>query len=322
MRILLLGATGFVGRNVAEVFADAGVPLVARSRRDGWDLMDPARTERELRDLKPQMIINCAASVGSLNYVTEQAADIVDQNMQMLLNLYRACAAVAPQATIINPVANCAFPGELSLFREDSVWDGELHSSVVAYGSTRRMLLVLSDCYRMQRGLRSVNFFVPNMYGPYDSTDPNKAHALNALVSRAVRARASGETSLTLWGSGIAIREWLYAGDFARLLLEAIGRLDEPHFNQPLNFAQNRGWSIRQIIELVLAEYDFDCRIEWETSKPDGAPCKIMDDARFRAVFPEFRFTDLRRGIRATIDYYESLQPRPEAGAQSSHVKP
>lgn len=307
--ILLLGASGFVGRNVAETFQRHGVPCVGRSRRDGWDLTDDRETTRQLRDLQPDVIVNCAAMVGSLNYVTEQAADVADQNLRMLASLYRAAAQEVPRATIIHPVANCAFPGHLTLYREDSFWDGPLHPSVQSYGSTRRMLVVLAECYRMQHGLRSVNLFVPNMYGAHDSCDPNKAHALNALVSKVVAAKARGDAELPVWGSGVAVREWLYAGDFARLLIELLPRLGERVFDEPVNIGQKQGLSVREILAAIVEETGYQGRITWDTARPEGAPCKVMDDERFRQLFPRFGFTQFRSGLRSTIEFYESIYP-------------
>ena len=309
MRILVLGASGFVGRNVLEAFEDSGNELVPASRRSGLDLTDLAATEDRVAAVRPDVVVNCAADVGSLNYVTEKAAGVVDRNLRMLLNLYRAVADGAPRAVVVNPVANCGFPGDLEVYREDLFWAGEPHRSVLSYGSTRRVMMVLAWAYGLERGVRSVSFYVPNMYGPHDSTDPNKAHALNALVSKVVRAKAEGRPDIEVWGTGTPVREWLYAPDFARVVRDAVARLDSEPFDEPVNVGQRHGWSVREIVEVVVREAGFQGRVVWDPSKPDGAPRKVMDDARFRRLWPDFRFTDLREGVRRTIVHYESLWP-------------
>ena len=136
-----------------------------------------------LKDIKPDVIINLSANVGSLNYVARNAADVFDSNLNMLLNLYKGVKELIPKTVIINPVANCSYPGNLDFYSEDKYWDGAVHDSVLSFGSTRRMMIVTSECYKIQYGIRSVNYLVPNLYGPFDSTDPDKAHALNALIS-------------------------------------------------------------------------------------------------------------------------------------------
>jgi GDP-L-fucose synthase len=309
MKILVLGGHGFAGKNVVNVLKDSKNEIIPLSLRDGLDLINLDSTRKHFAKINPDIVINCAAKVGSLNLVTQQAAEIVDYNMRIVLNTYKVAQECTPKACIINPIANCAFPGHLDNYTEDNVWNGQIHCSVLSYGSTRRMILVLSECYFMQYGFRSINFFVPNMYGAYDSTDPNKAHALNALISKIVKIKAEGKDELEVWGRGIAIREWLFAKDFGKILKITIDKLKDSVFDEPVNIAQNFGLSVRELVDLIVSEMKFNCKIKWNSEMPDGAPVKVMDNARFKKVFPRFEFTDLKAGIAETIKYYESLYP-------------
>src|SRR5262245_33088373 len=234
-KILVLGGTGFVGRSVSDALGEANLPYRSASRSGGVDLRSPEATRALLREDPPAIIVNCAAHVGSLNYVSEQAAEVISDNTRMILAIYEAVAAECPHALIINPVANCAYPATADTFTEARWWDGHLHRSVFSYGSTRRLLWSVGECFQMQHGIRSVYFLVPNMYGPYDSVDPNKAHALNALVAKFVKAKATGQREIVIWGTGIAVREWLFAPDFARAVLEVIREPSRPGLQEPLN---------------------------------------------------------------------------------------
>jgi len=310
MKVLLLGASGFVGKNVAELLDEKeNISLFPVSRSNGFDLRDLELTKKYFHEIKPDTIVNCAAQVGSLNYVTEKAAEIVDANMRMLLNIYKATSQSCPQSVIINPVANCAYPGNLDFYTESKFWEGKIHESVLSYGSTRRMMTVLSECYKAQYKIRSVNFYVPNMYGPYDSPNPNKAHALNALISKLVKAKHQKDNRIEVWGTGRVIREWLYAKDFARIVAHTIDDVDNPIYDEPFNIGQNYGLSIKELVEIIVGETGFEGEIVWNRSMPDGAPKKVMDDTKFRQKFPEFRFTDFIEGIRKTIQYYEEIYP-------------
>jgi len=212
MKILLLGHTGFVGQNVFnELKKNKHIEVVGKSRSNGLDLFNLENVCSILAEVQPNIIVNCAAHVGSLNFVTQIAADILDDNLRMILNLYKAIQKTSPSSVIINPVANCAFPGNLTEYNEEFLWSGKVHQSVLAYGSTRRMLDIFAECYKMQYGIKSIQLYVPNMYGPFDSVDPNKAHALNALVGKVVKANHEKLDEIEVWGSGVAIREWLYA---------------------------------------------------------------------------------------------------------------
>lgn len=309
MKVVVFGANGFAGSNIVEVLRENGVEPIQASRSTGLDLRDTRQVTEFLSKHRPKFIINCAAHVGSLNYVTEQAATVIADNTRMIMGMYEAVAAACPLAIVINPIANCAYPGSAEVYREEEWWNGHIHRSVLAYGSTRRLLWTVAESFQMQYAVRSINLLTPNMYGPHDSTDPNKAHALNALVSKFVKAEKIKQPELPIWGTGIAIREWLYARDFARLVWEIMLLPDRQGLEKPLNLAQNDGLSVKELVDIIQSKFDYQGNVVWDHSKPDGAPKKVMDDTRFRQLFPDFQFTDFEQGIANTIAYYESVFP-------------
>lgn len=309
MNIALLGARGFVGMNISKELEKKGHRIYSVSFQTGYDLRNREDCERFIRESACNVVINCAAHVGSLNYVTEHAAEVLVDNSRMLLNMYDAVQKADPSIVIIQPVANCAYPAEAVLYREDEMWSGPLHRSVMAYGFTRRMMLMLAETYRMQYGIRSINLITPNMYGPYDSTDPNKAHALNAICSKIVKSLRTNGDDVEIWGTGIAVREWLYAPDFARIISEVLDDVTNEKYQQPVNIAQEDGLSVKDLVDLVIKHVDYKGKVWYNTSKPDGAPRKVMEKTVFRQVFPDFKFTALDEGIKQTAAYYNSIFP-------------
>lgn len=307
--LVILGGSGFVGRNIGEYFKARNISFFSASRAAGYDLRNPEDADRLFREYQPKYIINCAAHVGSLNYVTKMASDIMLDNTRLMLNLYESVSKFSPASVVINPIANCAYPASSDTFEEDNWLNGHLHRSVLSYGSTRRLLWHLGESFYMQHGIKSIYLFVSNMYGPYDSTDPNKAHALNALISKFVKAEKRGENEIEIWGTGVAIREWLYAPDFARVLDLIISGQVRYGLVEPLNIAQNFGLSVRELADLINSKFQNKFKINWNHSMPDGAPKKVMDDRRFKKVFPDFKFTDFNEGIENTIAYYKSIYP-------------
>jgi len=304
MKVAVLGGTGFAGRNVRDALEEAGMTVEAFSRTTGCDLVDLPTTWARLDAFRPDYIVNCAALVGSVNYVTDFAADVVDVNMRIIMNTYKAALQLR-EVIVINPLANCAYPGVMDHYDERALWDGPIHPSVLSYGSTRRMMWVLSKCYREQYGVRSVNLIVPNMYGPYDSVNPNKTHALNALVIKFVKAVASGASEVEVWGTGKPIREWLYVGDFARLVLRVIEGGEDSL--DPVNLAQNKGQTVSELVDAVRAQVGYEGEIVYNTKFQDGSPKKVMDDSYFRQRFPDFDFTPIETGIARTVAYYQGI---------------
>jgi GDP-L-fucose synthase len=309
MKIALLGGNGFVGKNVADVLTKEGISFISASRKTGIDLRNSQQALEWFNEHQPDMVINCAAHVGSLNYVTQQAATIIIDNSSMIMSMYEAITAVCPACIVINPIANCAYPAVDEKFEEDNIWKGPVHASVYAYGGSKRFLLMIAKSFEMQHSIKSIQLLVPNMYGPFDSTDPNKAHALNALISRFVKAENNNNPNIILWGTGVAIREWLFAADFGRIILSIIQNPFMLGLSEPLNIAQNFGLSVKELALLIQQHFKNKFSIKWDATMPDGAPKKVMDDTRFKKVFSSFRFTDFNNGIEETINYYKSIYP-------------
>jgi GDP-L-fucose synthase len=304
MKIAVLGGNGFAGRNVRDTLEAAGHDVGVFSRTSGCDLFDLPTTWRHLDAFRPDYLVNCAAMVGSINYVSDFAADVVDANMRIILNTYRVAEQLR-NVVVVNPIANCAYPGVMDVYREDGFWDGPIHPSVLSYGSTRRMMWVLSKCYFEQYGVRSVNLITPNMYGPFDSTNPNKTHALNALIIKFVKAKNEDAPEIEVWGTGKPIREWLYVGDFARLVQRSIEAGEDSL--APVNLAQNSGQTVNELVEILRRLVRYEGDIIHNTKYQDGSPKKVMDDTYFKQRFAGFEFTPIEEGIAKTVEYYKGI---------------
>ena len=305
MKILVLGGHGFVGKTVMEVLQDSGHTTIALSRRDGLDLTNYDLTKKYFSDMKPDAIINCAAHVGSLHYVTEYAADVVDDNMQMVLNLYRGVKEACPNAKVVNPISNCSYPGDANIQIESEWWSGPVHKSVWAFANSKRMWVVVSECYAVQHNIKTINFLISNSYGPGDYTDPNKTHALNGMIIRMLQAKQDNLPEFEIWGTGKPTREWIYGKDMAKILVQAIN-MTESQVN-PVNVAQNKAYAIGETAEMIKELTAYEGKLVFNTNYQDGAPTKLLDDKFFRTKYPDFTFTDIYEGIKETIKYYKEV---------------
>lgn len=303
MKLLILGATGFVGTNLFKDLKGE-FDVYGSSKTLGVDFMNLTEAKRELKKLNPDIIINCAAHVGSLNYVSQKTAEIIRDNSILILNIYESIRLNNPNIKIINLVANCGYPGNTKEYLdEDNFFNGQLHKSVRSYGATRRLLLHVSEAYKDQYGIVSTNLILPNMYGPYDSKDPNKSHALNALINKFIAADQKNDKVIDVWGTGKPIREWLYSKDLSRFvaLLLKSNYLNEGLF---INVAQNLGYSISDIVNLINEEFNGKFKINYQLDKQDGASKKILSNSKFQDKFNQFVFTSIKDGIKDSITYY------------------
>jgi GDP-L-fucose synthase len=307
LKILVLGGYGFVGRNLVNILKNNpdNYQIFIASRANGVDLTGYENTKKHLSEILPDVIINCAAHVGSINYVTNFAADVVHDNVQMSLNIYKAVLKTCSNAKIINLLSNCSYPGSADIQTESKWWDGPVHDSVFSYGNAKRMLYVISRCYAGQYNIKSVNFLIPNTFGPGDSTDPNKTHALNGMILRMLEAQKRGDKEFEIWGTGSPVREWAYVDDVVNIIIKGVDT--EEDLINPINLAQNKGYTIKQSAQFIAEAIGFKGKLVFNTEKPDGAPIKILDDKKFRQIFPDFVFFDHKKGIANTVEYYKLM---------------
>ncbi|MBI2037826.1 MAG: NAD-dependent epimerase/dehydratase family protein [Candidatus Magasanikbacteria bacterium] len=304
LKILVLGGSGFVGQHLTKALQKTEHEIFSASRIDGLDLRDYTNTAAYFGNIKPDVIFNCAAHVGSVHYVTTYAADVITDNLQMSLNIYKAAAEVCPQAKIVNLLSNCSYPGAADIQIESEWWNGPVHESVFSYGNSKKALYMIAKCYAKQHNIKSVNFLVPNTFGPGDSTDPNKTHALNGMLIRMIEAQKKGDTQFEIWGTGSPVREWAYIDDVVSILVKSMDITED--LLEPVNLAQNKGYTIKESAQFIAEALGFEGELVFNTKYADGAPVKILDDKKFRSMFPDFVFANHKEGIKKTALYYQS----------------
>jgi GDP-L-fucose synthase len=305
-KILILGGFGFLGKNLNNEFTNSNFIIFNESRRTGCDLTNFNSVKEKISKINPDIIINAAAHVGSINYVSKFCADVASDNTLMYVNLYKVLCELNIKPIIINPISNCSYPGIINIQDEDKWWDGKIHDSVESYGNPKKMGFILSECYRKQYGIKTINLIIPNAYGPYDYLDENRTHALNGIILRMIKSKNNKEKEFTVWGSGNPIREWIYMPDVAKFIKEIINNknFDIPN---PLNLAQESGVSINDSVSHIKKSLDYDVKINHDLTKQDGAPIKVLGKNNFVVYFPNFIFTNYNEGIDNTIKYYKKI---------------
>ena len=305
-KILVFGGHGFLGKNLKSEFDNSNHIVHYVSRRDGIDLTDEDSVMNTLKMVNPDFVIHAAAHVGSINYVSKNSTDIIQDNSKMYLSLYKCVQKFNSGIVIINPISNCSYPGIIDIQNEEMWWDGRIHESVESYGFPKKLGFVISECYKKQYNIRTINLIVPNAYGPNDYVDQERTHAMNGIIMRMIQSINNKEEKFVIWGSGNPIREWVYMPDVAKLIRNII---DEEKYNlpNPINVGQEIGISINESVDIVKRLLEYDCEVIHDLNKQDGAPIKILSKKIFRENFPDFVFTNYEEGINNTIKYYKNF---------------
>lgn len=313
-KILITGGNGFLGHHISEVLDQPNLWYAVQysriSRKNGHDLRDLDELKAYLSMYQPDIIIHCAADVGNLGYIHDHAAEVIHNNVLMYLNLYKAISDLKLKTVVINTIANCSYPGEADIQYEEQWWEGPVHDSVLAYGGAKKAGYLISKCYEQQYGIKTINLIMPNAYGPYDHLNEERTHAMNGLILRMIKANRKDEKQFSVWGTGTPIREWVYMGDVARVILTIVYKIIEGTADKlpnPINIGQQKGISIKETAEMIKDALWAEFKIVYDTTKKDGAPIKVLGNRNFKKSFPDFQFTSYEKGLKQTIDWYKKM---------------
>ena len=302
MKILLMGATGFLGKRMVKRLKEDKIAFLPASTSLGTDFRKLEEFEtlfRKNNDITH--ILNCATFIGGIQFGLEHTGEIYFNNS--LINTYMfELARKYKVQRIVNPIANCSYPRDVKgSFTEKEWWNGELDQSVMVYGFIRKGSWMQSWAYYKQYGLETINLIVPNMYGPDDHFDEVRSHALGALVMKIFNAKIKNIPNVIVWGTGKPVREWLYADDCVEAMIRAI---DVKHFYYPVNIGIGSGVSIKELAEMIKREAGYEGELVFDVAKPDGAPYKVMDISLCKETFGWVPQTSLQEGIAKTVRWY------------------
>ena len=314
-RVVLTGGAGFLGSYVADVLKARGCrePIIPRSHE--YDLRREEAIVRLLERAQPEIVIHLAAVVGGIGANRANPGRFFYENLIMGVQLIEQSRLLGVKKFVTVGTV-CSYPKFAPVpFREDEIWNGYPEETNAPYGLAKKMLLVQGQAYRQQYGFHSIHLLPVNLYGPRDNFDPTVSHVIPALITKCLDAVDRGESSITVWGSGKATREFIYAGDAAEGIVLATERYEG---DEPVNLGSGTEISIRELVELIARLTGFKGEIRWDATKPDGQPRRMLDTSRAERWFGFKAQTSFEKGLRRTIDWYrtagsESSSPRAPA---------
>jgi GDP-L-fucose synthase len=306
-KILVTGGAGFLGSHVvANLTEKRHVSLqqiiVPRSRDADLRKWENCRKLVEHVDI----IFHLAARVGGIGFNQKYHGTLFYDNIVMGANLIEA-ARLEGVEKFVQVGTVCAYPKHARIpFSEEDLWSGYPEETNAPYGIAKRALLVMAQAYRQQYGMNIIYLLPVNLYGPGDNFDLESSHVIPALVRKFVDAVDRDGNSVVVWGTGNVSREFLYVEDAAEGILLAAEKYNKP---DPVNLGTGKEITVRELVTLVAELTGFRGQIVWDATKPDGQPRRQLDTTRARREFGFQAKTDLKEGLRETIDWYKMKGP-------------
>jgi GDP-L-fucose synthase len=305
---IVTGGGGFIGSHVVDKLRALGCTHILAPRRSAFDLT----TERGVLDMyaaaaadrptdMPCIVLHVAGLSGGIAANRARPADFYYQNVMMnTLVLHHAWLHGAEKAIVTG--AGASYPITLAPpLREDALWDGPPQPESAPYALAKRMVQVQANAYWQQHRFPIVLALLGNVYGPRDNFDATTAPVVSAQIRRVIDAMRTGAPSIAPWGTGAATRDLIYVEDVAEGLLLAAEACDSA---EVLNLSSGLQTSVRTLVETVCELVGYSGAVNWDTSKPDGAPARSLDMSKTRALLHWQADTPLAAGLRKTISWY------------------
>lgn len=303
MRILLTGASGFVGKNLAETLSLRFGDLLTPSSAD-LDLLNKDAVHDYLATNRPDMVIHAAGRVGGIQANIQNPASFLVENTQMGFNLLM-CAKSLRVAWVLNMGSSCMYPrNATNPLQEVSLLSGELEPTNEGYALAKISVAKLGD-YLSDDGFCCKTMIPSNLYGPHDHFDEETGHLIPSLISRLIKSKAAGLSEITLWGSGLVRREFMYISDLVDAVVFCIKHFEQlpGHFNCGLG----RDYTIREYYEVLMGLLGYEAELVPDLSKPEGMKQKLVDSSVLSGMGWSAK-TSLEAGLRSTLEFYRGLE--------------
>ena len=300
MTIVIAGSTGLVGSAITRALIGRGQSVIGINRKV-VDLLDRKATFEFINAAKPDLVIDAAAIVGGIGANNNFPVDFLSKNIQMQSNLMDAAHAANVERFVFLG-SSCIYPRDCAQpIKEEYLMTGPLEQTNSAYAVAKIAGIELIRSYRKQFNRKWISLMPTNMYGPNDNFDLESSHVLPALINRFVTATKNGDRSVTLWGTGSPKREFLHVDDLATATLLAVEKYDD---GAHLNVGTGEDLPIADLALMISRLSGFSGKIEWDSSKPDGTPRKVLDVTKMKNLgwAPAI---SLEAGISSTIEWFK-----------------
>ena len=298
--VYVAGHRGLVGSALWRALEAAGAgKLIGWSSKE-LDLRDRTATHDAITEAKPDIIIDAAAKVGGIMANSTFPVEFLRDNTLIQTNVMDAAHAAGVDRLLFLG-SSCIYPRHATQpIRESSLMTGPLEPTNQAYAMAKISGIFYIEAHRTQYGRRWISAMPTNLYGPGDNFDLQSSHVLPAFIRRFHEAKVTGAPTVTVWGTGTPRREFLHVDDLAQACLVLLQHYDT---HETINVGLGDDMPIRELAETVASVVGFEGTIEWDSSKPDGMPRKLLDTSRINELGWQPQIT-LRDGVASTYEWY------------------
>lgn len=301
MKVLIVGSNGLVGSACKKVFSRSKkvTELITSTRKD-TDLFNFEQTRNLISSTEPDVLIIAAAKVGGIYANNTQRVDFLIENLKINSNLLEACIDY-PNIKIINLGSSCIYPLDASNpISEDDFMTGKLEPTNSPYALAKITAIELGRSLNIQYGHKVINLMPTNLYGPNDNFSEINSHVIPGLIRRMHNAKVNNEDVFNIWGTGKPLREFLYSIDLA----EFIEFIIEKDLEEDLiNVGSGEEVSIYDLARLIKSVTEYKGELEFDKSKPDGNPRKLLDITKLQELGWEHS-TSLETGLHNTYNWF------------------
>jgi len=303
-KIYIAGHRGLVGSALYRYLSPLGFTNLIGWTSSEVDLREKVATFDAILGAKPDVIVMAAAKVGGIMANSTYPVEFLNDNIRMQTNVFEAAhAADVPRLLFLG--SSCIYPKMAPQpISEDSLLTGPLEETNEAYAIAKIAGVLQVQSYRREYGRTWISAMPTNLYGPGDNFDLETSHVLPALIRRFHEAKMDYQPSVTIWGTGSPLREFLHSDDLASACLHLLENYDKP---EPINIGWGKDISIHDLAILIAEVVGFQGQVMWDPSKPDGTPRKLLDTRKLNSFGWEPKIS-LEAGIRNTyLGYVKSL---------------
>ena len=316
MKIYVAGHRGLVGSAIVRAIESEGKHTWVGQTREELDLLDRKAVFEFLSKQKPDAVVIAAAKVGGIQANNTFPVEFLSQNLQIETNLMDAAHESGIEKLLFLG-SSCVYPKLAEQpIKEEYLLTGELEKTNEAYALAKISGLKLVQAYRKQYGHSWISAMPTNMYGPGDNFDLENSHVLPALIRKFHDAKVSRADSVSLWGTGTPKREFLHSDDLGTACVFLLENYDG---DVAINVGVGEDISIKELAEQVKEVVGFQGSINWDSSKPDGTPRKLLDVSRTQAMgwFPSITLQD---GISSTYTWFLENWKSPGEAPDSTRI--